>query len=83
MYRVWQIINIVTCSLKARFMQPEETAIPRQCLCKHLPGNQIMRHINGYIGNSRETVGGSVFCAVLDINLVELGIRNDCADEDE
>jgi hypothetical protein len=58
-------ITIVTCLLKTGIAEPEETAVARQWLCKHVStatksrdrGNRCTR-------DNRGTVGGGVLCWV-------------------
>jgi hypothetical protein len=57
--------NIVTCPLKARIVEPEETVVARQWPCKHVfTAIKSCDHRNGYIRNNRGTVGIGVFYAV-------------------
>jgi hypothetical protein len=56
-------ISIVTCLLKARIVESEETAVARQWLCKHLSmATKARDHRIRYTCNNRGTVRGGILC---------------------
>jgi hypothetical protein len=57
--------NIVICLLKAGIAEPEEMALARERLCKHISTATNSRDCgNRYLRNNRGTVGSNIFYAI-------------------